>query len=165
MARLRAAQNLCFSAVGETEPVVTPLPSNIHRQADHSSQVEEMTYRNVGDHQSGAAAMLQVTAMPLPVMGFQFKGSCSRDAGSNTGQNLSESDSCMKLIHGEQAQYETDPSVAPNHVSQPTSVFIGDGDGYALTHVDNVAGKRVDEGYVDTDQMELEGGGEASVAF
>ena len=111
LARLRAAQNLSLSAVGETEPVVTPLPSNLHGQADHSDQVEEMTCRNFGDHQPGATAMLQVTAMPLPEMGFQFKGSCSRDAESNTGN------SCMKLIHWEQAQYETDPSVAPNHVS------------------------------------------------
>ena len=165
LARLRAMQNLFLSAVGETETVVALLPSNLHVQADHSDQVKEMNCRHFGDHQSRAAAMLQVTAMSLPEMGFQFKGSCSRDAGGNSGQNLSESDSCMKLIHGDQTQYETVSSAAPNYVPQLASAFTGDGDGYVSTHVDNIARIKVDGGYVDTDWMELEGRGEAAAAF
>ena len=165
LARLRATQNLSLSTVGESETVVAPLPSNLHGQADHSDQVEEMSCRHFGDHQLGAAAMLQDTAMSLPEMGFQFKGSCSRDAGGISGQNLRESDSCMKLTHGDQTQYETVSSAAPNYVPQLASAFTGGGDGYAPTHVDNVAGIRVDEGYVDTDRMELEGGGEVVAAF
>ena len=165
MARLKATQILPLSAVGESETVVEPLSSNLHGQADHSVQVKEMSCSLFGDHQPGVAVMLQDTVKPLPEMGFQFKGSCSRDAEGISGQNLRESDACMKLAHGDQTQYETVSSVAANYVPQSASVFTGDGDGYVPTHVENVAGIRVDKGYVDTDRMELEGGGEDAAAF
>ena len=165
LARLRATQILPLSAVGESETVVEPLSSNLYGQADRSDQVKEMSCRLFGDHQPGAAAMLQDTVMPLPDMGFQFKGSCSRDAEGISGKNLRESDACMKLAHGDQTQYEMVSSVAPNYVPQSASAFTGDGDGYVPTHVENVAGIRVDKGYVDTDRMELEGGSEGAAAF
>ena len=111
------------------------------------------------------SAKLQFTTIPLPEMGHQFKGSCSRDPKSSACRNLSESEQCMKLIHGEQNQYKANPSDANNHGSQFASDFTRDGDSCALTHVDNVAGRRADEGYVDVDRMELEERGEATAAF
>ena len=102
LARLRVAQDLSLSAVGDTKSVTAALlPITPHGQAEQPGHGEEMICRKYGDQQPRTSAKLQFTTMPLPEMGYQFKGSCSRDAGSSACQNRSESNPCTKLIHGE----------------------------------------------------------------
>ena len=91
-----------MSAVGDTKSVIAAsLPITPHGQAEQPGHGEETICRKYEDQQPRAFAKLQFITMPLPKMGYQFKGSYSRDAGSSACQNLSESDPCTKLIHGE----------------------------------------------------------------
>lgn len=67
--------------------------------------------------------------------------------------------------HGEQICHEAHSDFSPNIGVQSSCGFNKIANGSAATQFYSRSGNRADEGFVDTDGMELEGGGEAAAAF
>lgn len=72
-----------------------------HGQAEQTVHNEEISGRKNGDQQLRASAKLQCTTLPLPDMGFEFRGVCGRGSRSSACRNLSESEPCLGMTQRE----------------------------------------------------------------
>lgn len=72
-----------------------------HGQAEQTVHNEEISRRKNGDQQLRASAKLQCTTLPLPDMGFEFRGVCGRGSRSSACRNLSESEPCLGMTQRE----------------------------------------------------------------
>lgn len=97
----------------------------------------------------------------------KFGRSCCGDSGvyASRGTKNASEPANLNLPNGKQAHHEAKTNRSSISELQSTNLILGARDGCTPTQLDNVARRGADEGDVEVDRMEFEGGGKVAATL